>query len=73
MLCLQLPNGTFTGQIQNFSSVRDTLDRQEILCRFKSSEIKSVGKPNFRLSNSTLIGQSTAKNAWQMMVDTSDA
>ena len=42
MLCLQLPNGTFTGQIQNLSSVRDTLDRQEILCRFKSSEIKSV-------------------------------
>ena len=42
MLCLQLPNGTFIGQIQNLPSVRDTLDRQEILYRFKSSEIKSV-------------------------------
>lgn len=44
MLYLQAPNGTFAGQIQTLSSVRDTLDRQKALCRFKSVEIKSVEK-----------------------------
>ena len=42
MICLQSPYGTFAGQIQDLSSVRDTLERQEALCRFKPSEIKSV-------------------------------
>ena len=42
IICLQSPYGTFAGQIQDLSSVRDTLERQEALCRFKPSEIKSV-------------------------------
>lgn len=42
MIYLQSPNGTFAGQIQDLSSVRDTLERQEALCRFKTTEIKSV-------------------------------
>lgn len=39
---LQSPNGTFAGQIRNLSSVRDTLERQEALCHFKSADIKSL-------------------------------
>ena len=42
VICLQSPNGTFTGQIQDLSSVRDTLERQEARCRFTSSEIRAV-------------------------------
>ena len=42
MIYLQSPYGTFAGQIQDLSSVRDTLERQEALCRFKVTEIKSV-------------------------------
>ncbi|WP_311590117.1 hypothetical protein [Prevotella disiens] len=42
MIYLQSPYRTFAGQIQDLSSVRDTLERQEALCRFKPSEIKSV-------------------------------
>ena len=42
MIYLQSPNGTFTGQLQDLSSVRDTLERQEALCRFKVTEIKVV-------------------------------
>lgn len=42
VICLQSPNGTFTGQIQALSSVRDTLERQEARCRFTSSEIRAV-------------------------------
>ena len=42
MIYLQSPYKTFAGQIQDLSSVRDTLERQEALCRFKPSEIKSV-------------------------------
>ena len=42
MIYLQSPYRTFTGQIQDLSSVRDTLERQEALCRFKVTEIKSV-------------------------------
>lgn len=42
VICLQSPNGTFTGQIQDLSSVRDTLERQEARCRFTSSEIQAV-------------------------------
>ena len=42
MVYLQSPYKTFAGQIQDLSSVRDTLERQEALCRFKSAEIKSV-------------------------------
>lgn len=34
--------GTLVGQIQNLTLVRDTLERQKAICRFKSAEIKSV-------------------------------
>lgn len=42
MLYLHTPDSSFAGQIQNLSSIRDTLARQETLCRFKSIDIKSV-------------------------------
>ena len=42
MIYLQSPYRTFVGQIQDLSSVRDTLERQEALCRFKSADIKTV-------------------------------
>ena len=42
MIYLQSPYRTFAGQIQDLSSVRDTLERQEALCRFKSADIKTV-------------------------------
>ena len=42
MVYLQSPDETFIGQIQDLSSVRDTLDQQEALCRFKSADIKTV-------------------------------
>lgn len=41
-LNMQTANGIFSGQIQELSFVRDTLERQEAYCRFKSSEIQSV-------------------------------
>ena len=42
IIYLQSPYGTFAGQIRSLSPVRDTLERQEALCRFKPTEIKSV-------------------------------
>ena len=42
MIYLQSPYKTFAGQIQDLSSVRDTLERQEALCRFKPTDIKTV-------------------------------
>ena len=42
MIYLQSPYGTFAGKIQDLSSVRDTLERQEALCRLKSADIKTV-------------------------------
>ena len=42
MIYLQSPYRTFAGQIQDLSSVRDTLERQEALCRLKSADIKTV-------------------------------
>ncbi|MDO4160180.1 MAG: hypothetical protein Q4D41_06980 [Prevotellaceae bacterium] len=42
MLYLQSPCRTFAGQLRDISAVRDTLERQEALCRFKSIEIKSM-------------------------------
>ena len=42
MVYLQSPYGTFAGQIRDLSPVRDTLERQEALCRFRVTEIKSV-------------------------------
>lgn len=41
-LNLQTINGIFSGKIRDLSSIRDTLEQQEALCRFKSSEILSV-------------------------------
>ena len=42
IIYLQSPYGTFAGQLRDLFIVRDTLERQEALCRFKSAEIKSV-------------------------------
>ncbi|WP_051403416.1 MULTISPECIES: hypothetical protein [Prevotellaceae] len=42
MLYLQVVNGTFTGKIQTLSAIRDTLECQETLCRFKLVDIKTV-------------------------------
>ena len=42
IIYLQSPYCTFAGQIRSLSYVRDTLERQEVLCRFKPTEIKSV-------------------------------
>ena len=42
MIYLQSPYGTFAGQIRDLSPVRDTLERQKAICRFKATEIKSV-------------------------------
>lgn len=39
---LQSANVKFAGRIRKLSSIRDTLDRHEALCRFKSSELKSI-------------------------------
>lgn len=55
MLSLQSLDGTFVGQIQNLSSIRDTLERQEALCSFKSVDIKSVENQtvDFRIVHSS--------------------
>lgn len=42
ILYLHTLDSSFAGQIQNLSSIRDTLEHQEALCRFKGTEIKSV-------------------------------
>lgn len=42
MIYLQSPHGTFAGQLRDLSAIRDTLERQEALCHFKSAEIKSA-------------------------------
>ena len=42
IIYLQSPYETFAGQLRDLFIVRDTLERQEALCRFKSAEIKSV-------------------------------
>lgn len=41
-LLLQSPQGTVEGSIQRLSATRDTLERQEALCRFLYSDIKAV-------------------------------
>jgi len=40
MIYIQTFDSTFAGQILSLSSARDTLERQEAICRFKSDEIK---------------------------------
>lgn len=42
MIYLQSPYGTFAGQTRDLSPVRDTLERQKAICRFKSANIKTV-------------------------------
>lgn len=42
MIYLQSPYSMFTGQLRDLSAIRDTLERQGALCRFKGTEIKSV-------------------------------
>lgn len=39
---IQSSEGTFTGTVQDLSSVRDTLGRQQALCRFRTEEVKKV-------------------------------
>ena len=41
-LYLQTSNGTSVGTIRKLSAVRDTLARQETLCRFKTTEIQPL-------------------------------
>lgn len=43
---IQSANGEFSGRLQSLSFVRDTLMRQEAVCRFKTAEIKSVENQN---------------------------
>lgn len=42
MIYMQAPNGTFVGHIRNLSSIRDTLEYQKALCRFRNLEIRSL-------------------------------
>ena len=42
ILYLQTSNGTSVGAIRKLSTVRDTLARQETLCRFKTTEIQPL-------------------------------
>lgn len=42
ILYLQTSNGTSVGTIRKLSTVRDTLARQETLCRFKTTEIQPL-------------------------------
>lgn len=42
ILYLQTSNGTSVGIIRKLSAVRDTLARQETLCRFKTTEIQPL-------------------------------
>jgi len=42
LLYLQGSNGRFAGKIFELSSTRDTLNRYNAVCRFKTIEIKSV-------------------------------
>lgn len=42
ILYLHTSKSSFAGRIQSLSLVRDTLERQEALCRFKSAEIASL-------------------------------
>ena len=39
---LQTPNKTLSGQVLNLSAIRDTLERQEALCRIPTMSIKSI-------------------------------
>ena len=42
ILYLQTSNGTSVGTIRKLSTVRDTLARQETLCRFKTTDIQPL-------------------------------
>ena len=42
MLYLQSPQTAYSGEVLNLSSVRDTIERQQAICRFKTTEIKSL-------------------------------
>jgi hypothetical protein len=41
-LNLKVTRRIFIGQVQSLSAIRDTLERQEAHCRFKTSEIQSL-------------------------------
>lgn len=55
MLYLQASNGTFVGMIRELLTVRDTLARQETLCRFKTTDIQPLENQtvDFRLVQSS--------------------
>jgi hypothetical protein len=55
IICLQSPYGTFAGQILYLSPVRDTLEHQKAICRFKVTDIKSVENQtvDFRIVSSS--------------------
>lgn len=54
-LYLQTPRGISVGHILYLSSIRDTLDRQSAICRFKVTEIKSIENQtvNFQIVSSS--------------------
>ena len=64
MICLQSPYRTFVGQIQDLSSVRDTLERQEALCRFKSADIKTVENQTVDFQITRTSGNLLQKMLW---------
>ena len=55
MLYLQASNGTSVGTVRELFTVRDTLERQETLCRFKTTDIQPLENQtvDFRLVQSS--------------------
>ena len=52
---LQTPKGSIEGQLMALSSVRDTLERQEARCRFKTTDIRAMAHQtvDFRIVRSS--------------------
>ena len=52
---LQTPKGSIEGQLMALSSVRDTLERQEARCRFKTTDIRTMAHQtvDFRIVRSS--------------------
>jgi len=63
-LNLQVTNGMLTGKIQSLSAIRDTLERQEAICRFKSTEIKSVENQTVDFQITRTSGNLLQKMLW---------
>ena len=52
---IQTPKGSIEGQLMALSSVRDTLERQEARCRFKTTDIRAMAHQtvDFRIVRSS--------------------